>query len=55
MSGILIIVALGIGLVGAVGVWLYVKGGGQGPGKVRPDAPPNAEEKKRDSAPPDSI
>lgn len=55
MSGILIIVAFGVGLAGAVGLWLYVKGGGRGPGKVRPDAPPTSEEKQRDSAPPDTI
>ena len=47
MSGILILVALFIGLAAAVGAWAYGKRTGRGPGKVRPDAPPTPREERR--------
>lgn len=51
MSGILILFALVVGLVVAVGVWMYARGSKRGSGKVRPDAPPTPEE-EREAEPP---
>ena len=47
MSGILILVALAIFLVVALGMWAYGKHRPERAGRVRPDAPPSPEEERR--------
>lgn len=47
MSGILVIVAFAIGLALALGMWAYGKRSPKQVGRVRPDAPPSAEEERR--------
>jgi hypothetical protein len=51
MSGIFILIALGVGIVLLAGVWAYGRWTRQGPGKVRPDAQPTPEEKRRPEPP----
>lgn len=47
MSGILILVAFGLGVALAIGMWVYVKNSPRRSGRVRPDAPPSRQERKR--------
>jgi hypothetical protein len=47
MSGYLILAAFVVGFVLTAGVWIYGKQSSRGPGKVKPDAQPTDEEKRR--------
>ena len=47
MSGILIFVAVLVGAVVAVAFWVYGRASPRRPGRVRPDAPPDTEERKK--------
>ena len=54
MSGIFILIALGVGLALMVGVWAYGRWTRQGAGKVRADAQPTPKEKRAPEPPADS-
>lgn len=47
MSGILIVVAFAVGVAVALAMWAYGKHRPERAGRVRPDAPPSAEEERR--------
>lgn len=47
MTAILVFVAVVLGGVAAVAFWMYGKSSPRKPGRVRPDAPPGPEERKR--------
>lgn len=48
MSGFMILIAVVVGIALAFAFWAYGKQNRRGPGKVKPDAQPTSEEKRRE-------